>query len=397
MSVPDPQFVRAILKNIDYWKRRSANLTDEKIRELNMDHINFLRATEFGIELQESQSATSELILQLFPLIEQCGQWQVWTPLLERATSYAFNAPLRIALRNRWGQLLRLTHQLEKAITQHRLAETEAKGVRNRQLLGEARFHLSIDYRLSGKQELAYSLGLKALTTFTNLPSSETWQASVLNTLGIVATETGDLKTAESHLREAIGIWKKYKRETELARSLNNLANVLREQKRYKIAVEISREALMHLVTTASELDKVKLQLTLGTLYDDLEQWPQAEKIFKEANTAVLRRSGDVLSQATQAHNLGTVLLKQGRFAEAEIHLRRSQALWRQTTDKLRLANTLSALAEVLVPQKQIKEAYTLYKEAIALLAEYNIPIANRWREKIIEQQQRLIHDDKSK
>lgn len=378
-------FTQAVATNVAYWRECVHNLTDAQIRRLNQDHPNLLRAAEFGQVLPATQPATAELILHAFSLIERCGHWEAWLSLLERAIAACGEdaLPLKVKLLNCRGLLLRLCRQSGPAIAAHEEARMIAERLAAPQTIAEANFNLSEDYRLSRDHVKAEAYGLAALETFTHLNGAEKWLAATLNTLGLVARELGRLDTSAERLRQAVALWRQLNQATELGRSLNNLAITLQAQEEYTAALAQFQEAATVLETTASELDKSKVLLSLGSLYFKLEQFEQAADAFRQADSPALRQSGDSYVRAVVALNLGNALLKQGHLAESERYLRRSLVFWQQAGDDLGLANASGTLGEALLAQGQGAAARRCFNEAIGLLSNY---LHNPWAKTLLNQ-----------
>jgi tetratricopeptide (TPR) repeat protein len=139
-------------------------------------------------------------------------------------------------------------------------------------------------------------------------------------------------------------------------------------------------------------LDKSKTFHSLGTLYIRLEQYDKAEEAFRQADSEVLHRSGDLLTQAALAQNQGTALMKLKRFDEAHLYLRRSQKLWQQLGDQLWLANTLSTLADLFDEQGQWKSAVAYFDEAISLVTLFpENERAQRWQTQYVIRRQEIM------
>lgn len=231
---------------------------------------------------------------------------------------------------------------------------------------------------------------------FTASQAGARWQAATLNTLGLIAQSRGDLLLSEQRLRRAVDFWRQVDEPTELARSLINLALTLQGRQKFDQALECYREAASAVAQTASELDKSLIQISLGTLLFELTQWPEAEAAFREANSDYLQHSGQLYYRAFIAQNLGNVLFTQQRFKEAEDHLRHGIKLWEQVDDKLMLANTVGTLAETLAAQAIVKEARTLFGQALTLLAPYDDDgLAKQLREEFERQQLALGNEIK--
>lgn len=397
-STPSSRFPQFVAANIAYWQQRSSDLADEQIRHLNADHPNLLQAVALGQVYGQTQKAAAELALQLFPLIERCGHRQSWLPLLERAIAQTAAAEhaLKFHLLKRLGQLFRLDRQLEAAITHHKEAERIAQEWGNEHALADAHLNLSEDYRYQRRYGKAEAHGLKALHTFSGRPEAKQWLSSTLNTLGLIAQEQGALETAESWLRQAAEVAEEVDPPTYLARMYGNLAFTLQKQCKFEEALHYYQEASALLETTASELDKIKLQLSLGSLYFEQGQLVTAEKVFRRAQQALLQQQGQIYYQAMAAQSLGNVLLKQERLPEAEASLQRSLLLWRQAGDTLMLANTLGTMGETLAAKKNLDDARGHYDEALSLLKAYP---DNAWAQKLLQEftSERAALDDSSR
>ena len=153
---------------------------------------------------------------------------------------------------------------------------------------------------------------------------------------------------------------------------LYELANAFRDAEAYDEALVCLTEAAEVLNSTASEQDKIIVQLNLGTLFFRQQQWLQAEIAFQRAwASPYLHLSGNFHLQALTANYLGNVFLKQARLAEAESLLRQAWRLQLQAKDEVNLANIIGSLAEVLARQEQMDEATSLYEQAIILLSKY--------------------------
>ena len=122
---------------------------------------------------------------------------------------------------------------------------------------------------------------------------------------------------------------------------------------------------------TEHELDKARVELTLGTLFMDLQRWTEAEKAYKRADSPALRRSGNIYLMALTANNLGSVYMELGRMEESEWALTRSIKMARQSGGRLVLANSLGSMAETKVAMKRPEEAMPYLDEAIAIAADY--------------------------
>lgn len=371
MMAPSPQFVQSVRANVAYWRRRTGRLDRPALAQLEVDRPNLLRAAEFGLALAETWRETADVILQTFPFVEQGGHWREWIPVLERALASCGPADLALCgrLLDQLGIFYRLDWRLEAAIQTHRQEEQIGLEGGDERRLAYARHNLSEAYRQRGQYEQAEGVGRAALDGFKALGEPVSTVGAALVNLGMIAQARGQMGTAVERLQEAVDLWRRLDQPVALGRSLKNLAIVLEVAGRPGEALPLYQEALAVLAITDSELDKVQVELSLGTLYFRQGQLDKAEAAFWRADSLYLRQSGHTYYQALAANNLGNVFLAQDRLAEAESCLQGSLFLWRQVEAPVMLANTLGALAEVAVAQAQLEVACSRYDEAIALLA----------------------------
>ncbi len=378
-------FRDGIAANLAYWWEQIERLTDAGTHQFIAEQANIILAVELGLALPATQVKTVELLLLAYRFVERCGYWQRWLSVFEKATAVDLKQqPLLTArLLNRQGQLSRLMQQTELAMALHQKAERMAQKISDQQALAEIWFNLSIDHWQCRDYEQADAFGQKALHVFQTVPGNQRWQASMLNTLGLISLHCDHLTEAHKRLQQSTALWRQVDEPTELARVLNNLANTCYQQDQLAAALHYYQEALEHLAPTESALDKAEVLVNLGALYFKWEQYDKAELALRQAASPAVRRSGHLRLRALLALNLGNTLLKQNQLAESEKYLRQSQALWQQLGDELMLANTVGTLAEVLAAQGQVEAAVTYYDNALQLID--NFP-ANSWAQSLKEE-----------
>ena len=370
---PSPQFIDMMAAAVGYWRGWTEQLDDAGIGRLDRERQNLRRVVTFGLQRPETWQAAAELTLEAFDLVERRGYGQQWIPVLETAVARCGNEhhELKCRLLNRLGFFYRQERQLDAAVAMHQEAEALARAVGDRQGLAEAFYYLGGDYLEKRAYAESARCALAALAAFSELENVERWLAWSYMLVGIVARNRGDLPAAAVHLREAVARWRALKRTAPLARTLNDLGNALWPAGQVAEAEACFGEAAGLLAPTAYELDKTLTQLSLGTFYYHQQQWDEAEAAFRRADSPYLRQSGHVVYQAHAANNLGNVLLKRGRLAEAEYYLRHALHLWQQAGDDVPRANTLGTLGQALAAQGQVADALALFEVAIALLQPY--------------------------
>jgi len=114
---------------------------------------------------------------------------------------------------------------------------------------------------------------------------------------------------------------------------------------------------------------EARLLKRLGTLYDVLRQWTEAEKRYQQS-LAMYREIGDRVGEGLVLKNLGTVCHRQGRWAEAEASYHQSLTMYREIGDRVNEGRVLINLGGVYFSQGRWAEAETSYQQSLKLFRE---------------------------
>ena len=361
--------IELLITNLNYWQHlvESGRLDSTLFK---IESRNLLHAIHTGLLSTETWSPAVNLLLNIFQLIEQSGYWEEWLIAMKKAvtTSTDETQQLKYRLLNRMGYLYKLNQDFDQAITNYTKAEALAIQIDDKKAIAQAQLGLGQVYRYKRAYNKAEHYGLQALAGFTNLGLEEQYLASTLNTLGLIAYARGEFEIAEQYLTSAVPHWYQTNDLVGLARTLNHLGNLMQATNNFKKAVGFHNEALAKAEQENSEIDKVMISLSLGTLYYNQDDFDNAEAVFRQADTPYLQQSEHLYYRASLANNIGNTLLAKKKYREAELYIERSIALWRELNDQLMLANTLGILGETLAKQERFVEALPYYEEATTLL-----------------------------
>lgn len=260
---------------------------------------NLLRAIEFGLKTDSVSRQTTELILQLYPLIERRGYWAEWIPVLQAAIASArTEARVRLQLQNQLGFIYRLNRQLSDAIEIEKKVIAEAGALDYRPELAEAHLNLGNAYLASHEYDRARSHGQKALQLFAelNLANNARKIASAHNLLGQIEEAQGrydqavvfyrleDWQMAEQAFRQANSTYLQKSGNYYLqAFVYNNLGHIFIKQNRPRQAAEFLRESVRFWRMAGDDL---MLGNTLGALGGALAEQNKTEEAlaaFEEA------------------------------------------------------------------------------------------------------------------
>ncbi len=154
-------------------------------------------------------------------------------------------------------------------------------------------------------------------------------RATLLDTMGVVYRSLGLLDSAEPLLKESLVLRRHRFGEAhvEVAKSLNDLAELRRAQGRYPEAESLHRQALA-----------IRTRV-LGAQHPDV---------------------------ADSLNKMGLVLYNQGRYPDAEPYLKEGLALWKKNND-FRVTTALNHLALVYREEGKYDQAISLFQQALAI------------------------------
>jgi tetratricopeptide (TPR) repeat protein len=268
MMMPSAHFVRSVSANVAYWTEQTSRFDSDGIRAVDRERHNLYRAADFGLGLEETWPATAELVLQSYPLIDERAYSRDWITLLELINKNVPHDDLTLKGRvlGQLGTLYRRRRLLDKALAIH--LEEEQIGFRSgdKERIAFAHLHLAyVHYRLR-QYDQAGKQAQDALATFRIIAPRSKMVAATLNAAALIATNIGDLDSAERWLLEAVEYYRLLDSTLELGRTLMNLGNVMENDGRYDEAIDRYKEARAQLFASVSKIDEMKLNMSLGTL-----------------------------------------------------------------------------------------------------------------------------------
>jgi len=366
-----PRFIQGLQSNIAYWQQKTAHLFDADVPELDSDFPNLLRAVQMGIVHVATRIETAVLVTQVFFWVEQAGHWGSWLPVLDRLTHMLDDNVLRCQLFKQQGQLYRSSQQLDAAVPVLTKSAELARQLNDDLALAEAKTHLSSIYLQKRAYAEAESLGQEALHLLTHIAGAERQVTAVLTNLGLISLAQGAFDQAEAQLTEAAEMGRDVQQPTQLARILNSLAIARHRQGKLEASQHAYEEAITIIEQTASRIDKVRLRLSFGSLYVDMNRLDEAEQLFLQAEQTLQTVPGHLPYRAMIANNLGNVLLEKEQPASAERYLRRSVELRQQLNIRLPLANSYKSWGQALYQLGQIDEALAAVDAALQILPDF--------------------------
>ena len=382
--MPASRFVESVGANINFWQGRANDLGRDMSCALYADRDNILRAVQFGLCAAETRVAATNLALQMYPLVERHGCWREWIPVLERCAEQTLEQEPETAVDvlDQLGRYQRMARNFEHALSTHWQELDLAQELGDAAKTAQAQLNLSqVTWRLRQYDE-AEQHARAALDAFSAKLGNAEQIGAVMTILGLVAYGRGETDAALDYLTRSVETNRALGHIALLARSLMNLALAEEAANLDESALEHYQEAQTVLGPTAYELDKVRVELALGTMYLNSGCTVEAEAAFKRADSEFLRHSGLTYYQALTANNLGNAYLEAGRLQEAETALRRSLDLWKRAGGRLMLGNTAGTLGQTLLAAGKMEEAKQFLDQALVITAHF---ADDRWASELHE------------
>jgi tetratricopeptide (TPR) repeat protein len=198
-------------------------------------------------------------------------------------------------------------------------------------------------------------------------PDKELVLASLLHRAGQGFVTRFRWEEAERALREAIELGKRFgAEESELARSLFYLADVLKWKPAYEQAVNVLFEALRLYQQVGDIQGEVNCIKRLGDIALERSQYEEARSKFEQA-LVLYRGIGNLLGEANCIRSLGDIALERSQYEEARLRYEQALALYQQVGNLLGEANSIESLGDIALRHSQYEEARSKFEQALTL------------------------------
>lgn len=156
---------------------------------------------------------------------------------------------------------------------------------------------------------------------------------------------------------------------------LQKLIEVHQEGQNYDQAEKLHHELieLCQVHYGPKSVEAAKAEEELGTFYCTIGRFPEAKNTLNSSLSTYINGVGDRHPSLTNVlHNLGTVSLLEGAYAEAELFLGRALEQYQARNDspKPEIARTLIALSAVFKQRGEIEQSRELLQQAIGFATE---------------------------
>jgi serine/threonine protein kinase/tetratricopeptide (TPR) repeat protein len=191
---------------------------------------------------------------------------------------------------------------------------------------------------------------------------------TLLMNLAIIRDDRGDHIEAERLGREAIELQRKEfgVEHPDLAIALSNLANALKSQGRLEEASKLSREAVSMLRKLMGQGNsrQITVMESLAFILQAKGDISEAEDLIREV--LIIRRQGSHNDGglAKTLSKLASIFIQRGQLAEAEVHARESQELWRRVggADQMKWQDEIVRIGVFIRERDRREEALRLFE-----------------------------------
>ncbi|MBP6716962.1 MAG: CHAT domain-containing protein [Acidobacteria bacterium] len=218
-----------------------------------------------------------------------------------------------------------------------------------------------------GNRRESQALLEEALAVATANGDRETVQSTWAN-LGILQRRGGDLDAALASQLRALSLARELGKLDAVARTLNNLGNVLHDQGAGARALDAYIESLAIKEQAKSTVsDLVSTTSNIGMVYAEQGDYALAIEYYRRA-ISLVERDGAGTGAATAAfNNLGQAYLSVGDHALARTNLARALEIAERSGDPSRIATVLYILGNVARDERKLDEAEALQRRSLAM------------------------------
>ncbi|MDY7039577.1 MAG: adenylate/guanylate cyclase domain-containing protein [Chloroflexota bacterium] len=185
--------------------------------------------------------------------------------------------------------------------------------------------------------------------------------------LGSVLRWQGRPQQALSHFQTAHELFEMCDSVAMAGRSLDRLASAYYDLGEYQTALVSAEQALALHRQTGRRRNEAQVLIRMGMIYADvLGNYSLALECYHAA-LDIQQEIGDRWLLGTLDNDIGELLIRLGRFEEAESHLRQGHDIWRETRDAEGLFDNLSARAALYLALGDADAAIVCLQEAVGL------------------------------
>ncbi|MBI4850446.1 MAG: CHAT domain-containing protein [Acidobacteria bacterium] len=274
--------------------------------------------------------------------------------------------------------ILKALETFEKALLHCQASENKA-------LEAETLNEIGRMYYLLGKSQEAinyYNKVLAITPTMSDPIAKGAMEAASYNNIGQVAGDKTNYQEAFDNYKKAYDISSKLNLEDQIAKSINNLANVYMFFEDLDQAIKLYEEALIIHQQTGNLNSQAVVLNNLGSAHYYLNKLSEAENLYKQA---IDLNNEDFSTKASALRNLGVLYAKQEKIEQTLENYQSALEVFQKLGAKSEEGYTLMLLGEVyhknFATYNNLKALVYLNKALPLLRSDNrNLPLANTLR-----------------
>jgi serine/threonine protein kinase/tetratricopeptide (TPR) repeat protein len=221
-------------------------------------------------------------------------------------------------------------------------------------------------------------------------------RANAFTNLGIISNIFGQHEDALENYNKALDIYSEKPAPENEARVYHNIGMTYSDIGVWDKSIEIF-EKCMELLGEATDKQLSALtQLNMGKVYARKGNHKEA-KSYTEKALKFFKRIDDILSVAEGYHILGLIETEKRNFFDAKKYFNSSLEINQKAGFKEGTAETLFAMANLMIKQGEIKEAQKAYQESIQIFEDLKLNGRNKEIKELMSGEKLKIESDSKK
>lgn len=231
--------------------------------------------------------------------------------------------------------------------------------------------HLALAQKRVGQlnqavQTLTRALALLEATDTLEEHDARYVRAQVLDNLGFIERELGNVNRAQHYHEDALTIFEVFDDTLRIARSLSQVAIIHKDQGRLTEARASFERAITVLSQQDDRREHAHALVGLGLVFELMQRTADARRCYTEA-LALYQETGDRENEALTLHNIGKLYDNDDDVQSAVEYYRRSYAINRSIGAITGVVEDLGALAAILQTLGKSAEARSFHEQALQL------------------------------
>ncbi|MEO0184660.1 MAG: tetratricopeptide repeat protein [candidate division WOR-3 bacterium] len=273
------------------------------------------------------------------------------------------------ALRDR-AEIYGLIGKYEKAIEEYekilRICKKSDPSIRAELILRISALLVTGRSDLKGARRL-----ICKLQKFSGTKNSPSFQARILNMLGIICRRELNYVQAEKYFQKALNIYKKLKDNYAMNAVLSNIALLAFNRDEYDNALHYYNKCLFLDKKINDKLGMATTFNNIGLVYQEIGDYEKAIEYYNKSLMAA-EKTGYRMGAGTALGNCGAVFEKQGDYSKAIEYYKKNFQIAKELGFRRQLGISSGLLGKVFINNGEYTQALKFSKIAFTIFQELN-------------------------